>query len=81
MKLYIITFIPCDTQFLVNQKTKENALKSAISANKLVGDVEGEKMDDEKLYLVNEVTKMSTIAFLFNNWEYWGQTDDTLILD
>ena len=51
MKLYIITFIPCDTQFLVNQKTKENALKSAISANKLVGDVEGEKMDDEKLYL------------------------------
>jgi hypothetical protein len=81
LKLYIITFIPCDTQFLVNQKTKENALKSAISANKLVGDVEGEKMDDEKLYLVNEVTKMSTIAFLFNNWEYWGQTSDTIILD
>lgn len=66
---------------ITTHKTKENALKSAISANKLVGDVEGEKMDDEKLYLVNEVTKMSTIAFLFNNWEYWGQTDDTIILD
>ena len=81
MKLYIITFIPCDTQFLVNQETKEEAIKSAMSANKLVGNVEGEKMDDEKLYLVSEVTEINKIAFLFNNWEYWGQTGDTIILD
>lgn len=81
MKLYIITFIPCDTQFLVNQDTKEKALKSAISANKLAGNVDGEEMDNENLYLISEVTEINKIAFLFNNWEYWGQTDDTIILD
>lgn len=34
--LYLITFHPTDTQFVVEQEHAEKALESAIEANKLV---------------------------------------------
>lgn len=35
--MYIITFLPCGTQFLVNQENEDIAFKSAVKANELVG--------------------------------------------
>lgn len=38
--MYLITFLPCGTKFLVNQSSEEEALKSAVKANETVGEIE-----------------------------------------
>ena len=38
--MYLITFLPCGTKFLVNQSSEEEAFKSAVKANETVGEIE-----------------------------------------
>ena len=37
--MYLITFLPCGTKFLVNQSSEEEALKFAVKVNEKVGEI------------------------------------------
>lgn len=39
--MYLITYKPCGTQFLVNIADEEKAFLAAVDANQLVGSIEG----------------------------------------
>ena len=75
--MYLITFLPCGTKFLVNQSSEEEALKSAV---KTVGEIEDVDLTLKSLYII-EPADFSTLIQLFQKEPYWGNTDDTIIFD
>lgn len=78
--MYIITFLPCGTQFLVNQENENTAFKSAVKANELVGILENTNLADRNLYQIHKA-KFSVLIDLFQHSTYWGCTEDTIIFD
>lgn len=78
--MYIITFLPTDTQFLVNQKDECTAFKSAVKANELVGPLYDTDLSDRNLYQINKAD-FQTLIDLFQHSTYWARTDDTIIFD
>lgn len=78
--MYIITFLPTDTQFLVNQKDECTAFKSAVKANELVGLLEDTNLDDRNLYQIHKAN-FQVLIDLFQHSVYWGGTEDTIIFD
>lgn len=80
MTLYLITFLPCGTKFLVNQSSDEIAFQSAVKANKIVGEMEDTDLTDKSLYEITPID-FSVLANLFQKEPYCGQTNDTIIFD
>ena len=58
--MYLITFLPCGTKFLVNQSSEEEALKSAVKANETVGEIEDVDLTLKSLYII-EPADFSTL--------------------
>ena len=78
--MYLITFLPFGTKFLVNQSSEEEALNSAVKANETVGEIEDVDLTLKSLYII-EPADFSTLIQLFQKEPYWGNTDDTIIFD
>lgn len=78
--MYMITFLPCVTQFLVNQENKDVAFKSAVKANELVGPLEDTNLADRNLYQIYKAN-FQVLIDLFQHSTYWGCTEDTIIFD
>lgn len=78
--MYMITFLPCGTQFLVNQKNEDIAFKSAVKANELVGFLEDTNLADRNLYQIHKAN-FQVLIDLFQHSTYWGCTEDTIIFD
>lgn len=78
--MYIITFLPCGTQFLVNQENEDVAFKSAVKANELVGPLEDTNLADRNLYQIHKAN-FQVLIDLFQHSTYWGCTEDTIIFD
>lgn len=78
--MYIITFLPCGTQFLVNQENEDIAFKSAVKANELVGPLEDTNLADRNLYQIHKAN-FQVLIDLFQHSPYWGCTEDTIIFD
>lgn len=78
--MYIITFLPCGTQFLVNQENEDIAFKSAVKANELVGPLEDTNLADRNLYQIHKAN-FKVLIDLFQHSTYWGCTEDTIIFD
>lgn len=80
MNLFLITFIPCETQFLVNRENEDKAFLSAVEANRTVGEMEDTDLSDRRLYKIKKVN-FSDLASLIQKSAFWGKTDDTIIFD
>ena len=78
--MYIITFLPCETQFLVNQENEDIAFKSAVKANELVGLLEDTNLVDRNLYQIHKAN-FQVLIDLFQHSTYWGRTEDTIIFN
>lgn len=78
--MYIITFLPCGTQFLINQENEDVAFKSAVKANELVGPLEDTNLADRNLYQIHKAN-FQVLIDLFQHSTYWGCTEDTIIFD
>lgn len=78
--MYMITFLPCGTQFLVNQENEDVAFKSAVKANELVGLLEDTNLADRNLYQIHKAN-FQVLIDLFQHSTYWGCTEDTIIFD
>lgn len=78
--MYIITFLPCGTQFLVNQENEDIAFKSAVKANELVGLLEDTNLADRNLYQIHKAN-FQVLIDLLQHSTYWGCTEDTIIFD
>lgn len=78
--MYMITFLPCGTQFLVNQENEDVAFKSAVKANELVGLLEDTNLADRNLYQIHKAN-FQVLIDLFQHSAYWGCTEDTIIFD
>ena len=78
--MYIITFLPCGTQFLVNQENEDIAFKSAVKANELVGLLEDTNLADRNLYQIHKAN-FQVLIDLFRHSTYWACTEDTIIFD
>ena len=78
--MYIITFLPCGTQFLVNQENEDIAFKSAVKANELVGPLEDTNLSDRNLYQIHKAN-FQVLIDLFQHSTYCGCTEDTIIFD
>ncbi len=78
--MYMITFLPCGTQFLVNQENEDIAFKSAVKANELVGPLEDTNLADRNLYQIHKAN-FQVLIDLFQHSTYWGCTEDTIIFD
>lgn len=78
--MYIITFLPCGTQFFVNQENEDIAFKSAVKANELVGLLEDTNLADRNLYQIHKAN-FQVLIDLFQHSTYWGCTEDTIIFD
>ena len=78
--MYLITFLPCGTKFLVNQSSEEEAFKSAVKANETVGEIEDVDLTLKSGYII-EAADFSTLIQLFQKDPSWGNTDDTIIFD
>ena len=78
--MYMITFLPCGTQFLVNQENEDVAFKSAVKANELVGLLEDTNLADRNLYKIHKAN-FQVLIDLFQHSTYWGCTEDTIIFD
>ena len=76
--MYMITFLPCGTQFLVNQENEDVAFKSAVKANELVGPLEDTNLADRNLYQIHKAN-FQVLIDLFQHSTYWGCTEDTII--
>lgn len=70
--MYLITFLPCGTKFLVNQSSEEEALKSAVKANETVGEIEDVDLTLKSLYII-EPADFSTLIQLFKK-NHIGET-------
>lgn len=78
--MYMITFLSCGTQFLVNQENENVAFKSAVKANELVGLLEDTNLADRNLYQIHKAN-FQVLIDLFQHSTYWGCTEDTIIFD
>lgn len=78
--MYMITFLPCGIQFLVNQENEDVAFKSAVKANELVGLLEDTNLADRNLYQIHKAN-FQVLIDLFQHSTYWGCTEDTIIFD
>lgn len=78
--MYIITFLSCGTQFLVNQENEDIAFKSAVKANELVGLLEDTNLADRNLYQIHKAN-FQVLIDLFQHSTYWGCIEDTIIFD
>lgn len=78
--MYIITFLPCGTQFLVNQENENVAFKSAVKANEVVGLLEDTNLADRNLYQIHKAN-FQVLINLFQHSTYLGYTEDTIIFD
>lgn len=78
--MYMITFLSCGIQFLVNQENKDVAFKSAVKANELVGPLEDTNLADRNLYQIYKAN-FQVLIDLFQHSTYWGCTEDTIIFD
>ncbi len=78
--MYMITFLSCGTQFLVNQENEDVAFKSAVKANELVGPLEDTNLADRNLYQIHKAN-FQVLIDLFQHSTYWGCTEDTIIFD
>lgn len=78
--MYMITFLSCGTQFLVNQENEDVAFKSAVKANELVGPLEDTNLADRNLYQIHKAN-FQVLINLFQHSTYWGCTEDTIIFD
>lgn len=78
--MYMITFLSCGTQFLVNQENEYVAFKSAVKANELVGPLEDTNLADRNLYQIHKAN-FQVLIDLFQHSTYWGCTEDTIIFD
>ena len=78
--MYMITFLPCGTQFLVNQENEDVAFKSVVKANELVGLLEDTNLADRNLYQIHKAN-FQVLIDLFQHSTYWGCTEDTIIFD
>lgn len=78
--MYMITFLSCGTQFLVNQENEDVAFKSAVKANELVGLLEDTNLADRNLYQIHKAN-FQVLIDLFQHSTYWGCTEDTIIFD
>lgn len=78
--MYMITFLSCGTQFLVNQENEDIAFKSAVKANELVGLLEDTNLADRNLYQIHKAN-FQVLIDLFQHSTYWGCTEDTIIFD
>ena len=78
--MYIITFLSCGTQFLVNQENEDVAFKSAVKANELVGPLEDTNLADRNLYQIHKAN-FQVLIDLFQHSTYWGCTENTIIFD
>lgn len=78
--MYIITFLPCRTQFLINQENEDIVFKSAVKANELVGPLEDTNLADRNLYQIHKAN-FQVLIDLFHHSTYWGCTEDTIIFD
>ena len=78
--MYMITFLPCGTQFLVNQENEDVAFKSAVKANELVGLLEDTNLADRNLYQIHKAN-FQVLIDLFQHSTYWRCTEDTIIFD
>lgn len=78
--MYMITFLSCGTQFLVNQENEDVAFKSAVKANELVGPLENTNLADRNLYQIHKAN-FQVLIDLFQHSTYWGCTEDTIIFD
>lgn len=78
--MYMITFLSCGTQFLVNQENEDVAFKSAVKANELVGLLEDTNLADRNLYQIHKAN-FQVLINLFQHSTYWGCTEDTIIFD
>lgn len=78
--MYMITFLSCGTQFLVNQENEDVAFKSAVKANELIGPLEDTNLADRNLYQIHKAN-FQVLIDLFQHSTYWGCTEDTIIFD
>lgn len=78
--MYMITFLSCGTQFLVNQENEDVAFKSAVKANELVGPLEDTNLADRNLYQIHKAN-FQVLIDLFQHSTYWGCTEDTIIFE
>lgn len=78
--LFLVTFLPTGSQFIVNADDEKKVLGSAIKANCLIGEMEDTDLSDHSLYETEEIT-FDRLAELFSKGGYWGKTDDTIIFD
>lgn len=65
----MITFLPCGTQFLVNQENEDVAFKSAVKANELVGPLEDTNLADRNLYQIHKAN-FQVLIDLFQHSTY-----------
>ena len=79
--LYLITFHPTDTQFVVEQEHAEKALESAIEANMLVGEMPDIDITDKKYYAIEEINSFEKLKIHLKRQDYYAETDDTVIFD
>lgn len=76
--MYLITYKPCGTQFLVNIADEEKAFLAAVDANQLVGSIEGTYLSDKSNYNIEDAN-FDTLVSLFCKGGYWGWTDNVII--
>lgn len=82
--LYVVEYVPTSTKFLVKAQNEENAITLAIPANKQVGEMEEEDIEDDDAYEATPAD-FTTLRELFaecsRNSSYWGGDDEVVIFD
>lgn len=78
--MYLITFLPCGTKFLVNSIIRRRSFEICCEGNETVGEIEDVDLTLKSLYII-EPADFSTLIQLFQKEPYWGNTDDTIIFD
>lgn len=82
--LYVVEYVPTSTKFLVKAWNEKDAIALAIPANKQVGEMEEEDLEDEKDYKAVPAD-FTAIRELFSecsrDCSYWGGDDKVVIFD
>ena len=83
-KRQVIEYVPTSTKFLVKAWNEKDAIALAIPANKQVGEMEEEDLEDEKDYKAVPAD-FTAIRELFSecsrDCSYWGGDDKVGIFD
>lgn len=82
--LYVVEYAPTSTKFLVKAQNEENAIALAIPANKQVGEMEEENIEDSNAYKATPAD-FTALRELFaecsRDSSYWGSDDEVVIFD